>query len=206
MKIPARYRNLNMNLLLPVLLYACVFGNEFKLDTNDICKYAIRKANNDSTFHKYGATLSAKSRFDSLISFFRSRVRPADTSLKNLNKLSGGLFTDANNHMTYPIIRRTNEIIEEYCAKNKIDIFIIYPPEAIQYANGETNDFPEPADSTYLKLLGKCPVPDVTDTVIRLLNKDPGITNVLKDIDKEYERYKLKVVLKTDSLLKEKRK
>jgi hypothetical protein len=189
---------IKMKLLFLLILSLCitVFGNDFKLDTNDVCKYTLCKMNNDSAFHQYRATVFAKSKFDSLLDSIRSRLKEKDVSLKKINELTGGALADANNHLTYPIVQRTNEIIEEYCRNNKIDVFIIYPPYGIQYVNGETNDFPDPADSIYIKRLEKCPIPDVTDTLIQLLNNDPKIGDIKDKIDKEYNIYKKKMVLK----------
>jgi hypothetical protein len=186
------------SLLFTVSLCISVLGYDLNLDTDNVCKYTMCKINNDSAFHKHNATVFAKSKFDSLIILFRSRVHDKDTSLKNINKLSGGLFGNATNYMTYPIVQRMNKIIEDYCIKNAIAIFITYPPYGIHYANGETNDFPDPADSMYINRLVKCSIPDVTDTLIQLFNKDPEISTIQKAIDKEYKRYKNKM----DSLLK----
>jgi hypothetical protein len=198
-----RVIKMKVPVLLAVSLCVLVYGNEFDMDTNNLCKYTMLKINNDSAFHKYNATIFAKSKFDSLIHSFRSRLNNKDPSIKNINRLSGGLFAEANNCLTYPIVRRMNGIIEDYCIKNKIDIFIIYPPYGIQFAHGETNDFPDPADSIYVKkILAKCSISDVTDTVIKLFNTDPEIMSIQKDIDKEYKKYKKKIDLKIDALLK----
>jgi|WetSurMetagenome_2_1015567.scaffolds.fasta_scaffold154358_3 hypothetical protein len=190
------------SLLFTVSLCISVLGYDFNLDTNNICKYTMCKINDDSAFHKYHATVFAKSKFDSLLMVFRSRVHTKDTSLKNINIVSGGLFGEATNYLTYPIVQRMNKIIEAYCIKNTIAVFITYPPYGIHYANGETNDFPDPADSMYIKKLVKCSIPDVTDTVIQLFNNDPEISNIQKAIDKEYKSNKKKMDLKIDSLLK----
>jgi len=119
--------------------------------------------------------------------------------------MSGGVLAEANNYMTKPIIQRTNEIIEDYCKTKSIDIFVLYPPYAIQYANGETNDFPDSSDSLYIAKLKKCSIPEVTDTILRLLNTDPKIADIQKKIGKEYEIYKRKMNVKIDSLIKMKK-
>jgi hypothetical protein len=192
--------------LLTIPLCLCAWGDVFTLDTADICTYTMRKINNDSAFHKYDATLYAKSKFDSLIYLFRSKLNYQDSSMKSVNTASGGIIAEANNYMTSPVIHRIHEIIEQYCIGNNVDVFVIYPPYGIEYAQGEINYYPDPSDSIYLRKIIECSIPDVTDTLLRLLNNDPTIPDIRKKIDKEYKRYKKKIREKIDAVKKEKNK
>jgi hypothetical protein len=193
-------------IIFTLLLQIAVEAGGINLDSNNICKYTICKMNNDSTYHKYHATIRADSLFDSLIIMFRERTEIKDTSVLKLDTLSGKLFSEAKFYMVFPIIKKLNEEIEAYCKKRKIDIFLIYPRTAIQYANNRTNYYPDSTDSLYINKLIKCSIPDVTDSIIFLLNNDLKIKGVNRAIEKSYKKYKVKLDLKIQAILNSKNK
>jgi hypothetical protein len=142
---------------------------------------------------------------DSIEMLFREKLDIKDTSKTYIDSLSGKLLSEANWYMTYPIIKRLNEQIEVYCKKQNIDIFIVYPPEAIQYANKKTNYNPNSSDSLLIKKLMKCSIIDVTDSIISLINSDIKIKEVSRSVEIIFKEYKSKLDFKIREILERKK-